>query len=569
MKKITFLLVFLSLSILGYAQGPYDPPAGQIGSEAIAKDSIAIQSWATGIEIHKGFIQISAPNIYDQGSNYASFGSTSNALFAAEGNSNDIVSLGDSGYATLTFEHPIINGSGNDIAVFENSFSDTYLELGFVEVSSDGKHFSRFPTHSLTQFTMQVGGFGSIYATEIDGFAGKYRQGYGVGFDLSDLTDTTNIDLNNIRFVRIIDCIGSIDTVHSTYDSYGNIVNDPFPTPFWNSGFDLDAIGVIHQAPAFEISETDELPLSIDTYWNGSDLSGGFTSGIASFPNTYDTAYSSWSGFSYSNMRDDSTIGFVNQYSTISAGGMYAPDTGGTNYVVAWVALDWMSPTYDPIPNEVIWTDTSEHIVSGFYVTNSTWTYLSILNGDGVAKQFGGISGNDPDYYKLLIYGEKSDSSLTDTVEFYLADYRFSNNDSDYIIDAWTWVDLYELGEVEKLYFSVASSDVGSFGINTPTYFCMDNLMVYPSEDNTFIAENNNEIKVSVYPNPSNGKFRINTGTNDTYNIFVFDFNGRIVTQFNNADDQKYYNLNFLNPGMYILHIMNNDINGSTQIIVE
>lgn len=559
----------MCLSFLAYAQGPYDPPAGQIGSEAISKDSSAIQSWATGIEICRGPVKIDDPNIWDQGSNHASFGIASNALFAAEGNSNDIVSLGDSGYATLTFEHPIINGSGNDFAVFENSFSDTYLELGFVEVSSDGEHFSRFPTHSVTQFTMQIGGFGSLYATEIDGFAGKYRQGYGVGFDLNELTDTTNIDLNNIRFVRIIDCIGSIDTVHSTYDSYGNIVNDPFPTPFWNSGFDLDAIGVIHQAPAFEISETDELPLSLDTYWNGSDLSGGFNSGIATFINTYDTTFYSWLGFSYTNMRDDTTASWLNQYSAICAGGMYAPDSGGTNYIIGYMQPDFMSPTYDPIPAEITWTDTNAHIASGFYVCNSTMAYFSMLDGDAVAKQFGGASGNDPDYFKLLIYGERADSSITDTVEFYLADYRFADNTKDYIIDKWTWVDLMELGEVKKLWFSMASSDVGSYGINTPGYFCMDNLMVYPTEDNTFIAENNNENKVNVYPNPSNGQFRVNTGTNDAYNVFVLDFSGRIVAQFNNTDDQETYNLSHLNSGIYLLQITNNDINGSTQIIIE
>ncbi|PLW93174.1 MAG: hypothetical protein C0592_06890 [Marinilabiliales bacterium] len=570
MKKLTLLLAFVSLNILVFAQGPYDPPAGQAGSEAISKDSSAIQSWATGIEIHKGYIQISNPNLWNQGSNYASFGTASNALFEAEGNSNDIVSMGDSGVATLTFAYPIVNGPGKDFVVFENSFSDTYLELGFVEVSSDGEHFARFPAHSLTQYTMQIGAFGSVYASEIDGFAGKYRQGYGVGFDLDSLADTTNIDMNNIRFVRIIDCIGAVDTTHSTYDAYGNIVNDPFPTPFWNSGFDLDGVGVINQGiVAYEISETDELPLGFDSFWNGSDLSGGFSSGIAYFPNFYDTAYYSWSGFSYSNMRDDSTIGYANQYSAISAGGMYAPDSGGTNYVVSWVSPDWMSPTFDPLANEVSWTDTSQHIVSGFYVTNSTWAYLAMLNGDGVSKQFGGTSGNDPDYYKLLIYGERADSSITDTVEFFLADYRFSNNDNDYIIDSWTWVDLYKLGEVKKLYFSVASSDVGTYGINTPTYFCMDNLMVYPANFSSDIAESNHSIDFTVYPNPSNGLFKIHSGENNNYDVFVYDLSGRMATHLSDVSDQHYFDFSHLDAGMYIMQLINDDFSGSAQIIIE
>jgi hypothetical protein len=55
-----------------------------------------------------------------------------------------------------------------------------------------------------------------------------------------------NLDINNITHVKIIDVIGNINEPYSSYDSQGNIINDPFPTPFETGGFDLDAIGVIH-----------------------------------------------------------------------------------------------------------------------------------------------------------------------------------------------------------------------------------------------------------------------------------------------------------------------------------
>ena len=166
---------------------------------------------------------------------------------------NGIVSLGDGGQAILKFENPIINGPGWDFAVFENSFSDTFLELGFVEVSSNGNDFFRFESTSLTQDTIQIDAFGSVIPEKINNLAGKYRANYGTPFELEELSLEQGLDINNITHIKIIDVIGSIDPNIGTYDFQNNLINDPFPTPFPSSGFDLDAVGVIHEQP-LEIS---------------------------------------------------------------------------------------------------------------------------------------------------------------------------------------------------------------------------------------------------------------------------------------------------------------------------
>ena len=570
MKKIVTFIAFLSLSIFCLAQGPYDPPANQLGSDAIHKDSSTIVSWASGAEINRGYIQINDTSIYESGSNKASFGYRSLALGQANGNSTEIISLGDSGIITLSFDYPIINGPGNDFVVFENALTDDFLELAFVEVSSDGHHFFRFPSHSLTQDSSQIGSFGALDATNLKNLAGKYRQGYGVGFDLNELSGNPNLDLNNVRLIRIIDVIGCINNPFASYDAFGNKINDPWPTPFNSSGFDLDAIGVINQGDAFSLSNIDEIPLAIDSYWNGSDLSAGFSSGLAYFNNEYDTSYFSWSGFSYSNMRDDSTTGWTNQYSVICAGGIHAPDSGGTNYVTAYIIADYMSPTYDPIPNIINWTDSSTHLVSGFYACNSTQTYLSMLNGDAVAKQFGGISGNDPDYFKLLIWGIATDSSITDTIEFYLADFRFTDNNKDYLVKDWQWVDLLELGEIIELFISVESSDVGTYGINTPTYFCMDNLTVYPGSGSTNLqelSEQNNEI--TVYPNPCSDQFKIRCNSSETFQIDIFNMSAKLVYHEENISNNQSINISFLDPGIYIINILNAEFSSKELLIID
>ncbi|MBC9813605.1 T9SS type A sorting domain-containing protein [Crocinitomicaceae bacterium CZZ-1] len=228
-------LPFISLS------QSFAPPAGQPGSTAIHKDSSVFLAWATHCEVQRGYMNIEDPSL-----GYASFGNETDATGPAGGTTTSVVSLGDGGTATLTFDGPITNGNGPDFAVFENGLSDTFLEIGFVEVSSDGQHFVRFPAVSEVQTDTQIGGFGSVDCRYIHNFAGKYRVGYGTPFDLEDLKDSAGIDLNAVTHVRIVDAIGSIDPTYATYDSQGTIVNNLHPTPFESSGFDLDAVGLIH-----------------------------------------------------------------------------------------------------------------------------------------------------------------------------------------------------------------------------------------------------------------------------------------------------------------------------------
>ncbi|MEZ0007529.1 hypothetical protein ABH942_002911 [Flavobacterium sp. 28YEA47A] len=241
MKRILSLMSFMALSPV-LAQS-YAPEAGVAGSTAIEPNSQLFVAWATGVAVERGYINKANPSLVVSGSNRASAGIPENALGPANGS---IVSLGDEGSAILTFELPIINGPGFDFAVFENG-GPAFLELGFVEVSSDGINFFRFPAHSQTQTATQIGTFGTPSAPFLNNLAGKYGS-KGTPFDLTDIPDNPLLDKNKITHVKVIDVVGSIDPSYATYDSYGNAVNDSFPTPFNSGGFDLDAVGVIHQS---------------------------------------------------------------------------------------------------------------------------------------------------------------------------------------------------------------------------------------------------------------------------------------------------------------------------------
>ena len=239
---------FILVPFITMAQGSFAPDADTPGTTAIASDSSVFVLWATECELVRGYEDIAVlPQVE------ASYGEAANAI--GEPGANGLVSLGDAGTATLAFSEPIGNGPGWDFAVFENSFSNTYLEFGFVEVSSDGLNYVRFPSMSEIQTATQIGSFGETDATLVNNLAGKYRVLFGTPFDLEELKEIPNLNVNAITHVRIVDVVGTIDPAYAAYDSEGTIVNDPYPTPFESSGFDLDAVGVIHTASSLSISE--------------------------------------------------------------------------------------------------------------------------------------------------------------------------------------------------------------------------------------------------------------------------------------------------------------------------
>lgn len=242
MKKLLSILLVV-LPLLSMAQ--FAPPAGQEGSTAINADNPAFVAWATGCVVERGPMRIDKPE-----NGLASYGEEADALGKAD--DTLLVSLGDGGNAVLTFASPIYDGPGPDFAVFENPLKyaqDTtlyFLELAFVEVSSDGEHFVRFPAISLIPEETQVGTFACVDPRLVHNLAGKYAPHYGTPFDLEELPNDPLLDKNRITHVRVVDVVGTIKPEYATYDSEGHIINDPWPTPFNSSGFDLDAVGVIH-----------------------------------------------------------------------------------------------------------------------------------------------------------------------------------------------------------------------------------------------------------------------------------------------------------------------------------
>lgn len=236
----------------------FAPAQDKPGTTAMHADSSAFVGWATGCVVESGPMNITNPGAGMAGQGWPA----SNVIGAPEG-TYGVTCLGDGGMATVTFASPICNRPGPDFAVFENGFANAqntdlwFLELGFVEVSSDGENFFRFPAISMVQTETQIGGMGCIDPSQIHNLASKYGAMYGTPFDLDEVPDNPLLDKENITHVRIVDVVGNINPDYCTYDSEGHIINDPWPTPFASCGMDLDAVGVIHDVAHFSVAENE------------------------------------------------------------------------------------------------------------------------------------------------------------------------------------------------------------------------------------------------------------------------------------------------------------------------
>lgn len=175
-------------------------------------------------------------------------------------------------------------------------------------------------------------------------------------------------------------------------------------------------------------------------------------------------------GLAISQWNEQTTAGYLNQCSVFY--GNENQKNGGNNnsatFAVSYSPSFGQSGAYMYFQTEGI-----EYEIDHAYLTNNTYAVLSMKNGDGFAKAF---SYENKDWFKLTIQGVNVAGETTGEVEFYLADFR--TQDAGGILTEWKRIDLTPLGKVHRLNFSMTSSDGEGMWINTPTYFCMDDIAI-------------------------------------------------------------------------------------------
>lgn len=293
----------------------------------------------------------------------------------------------------------------------------------------------------------------------------------------------------------------------------------------------------------------EDLPLPTEKYWNGSDGSGHFSTGGLTFYNNYNEAWASWVGFSYSAVTDTITSDWSNQYSAITGTGVGNSEKYGVCYASGTTRIKLETPDS----------------LKGFYVTNSTYSYHTIKYGNDFSKKFGGVSGTDPDYFSLIIYGLGAEGDTTGQVVFRLADFTSDNPEEDYILKTWEWVGLDSLGVVSELHFAMESTDNSSWGMNNPAYFCIDNFNI--REVITSVNPKEKEkLQTVAWPNPFSDQLSVKLPTGE-FDLTITDLYGRVVRKTREQGNETIVinGMEGIAPGIYLLQLTNQS--GQTQVI--
>ena len=288
----------------------------------------------------------------------------------------------------------------------------------------------------------------------------------------------------------------------------------------------------------------ESFSISVDNALNGQSVNGGFQADVIFLPNVYDPAYDFWSGWSISSFTDKTTPGYSNQYSAIVGSGV----GGSKNYATSFVLEE----------TKIIINNNESNLILGLYVTNGTYPFFSIRDGDAFAKKFGGETGNDPDFFLLTIKSYLNDDLSQDSINFYLADFRFSDNSQDYIVDDWRYVDLSSFGMADSLSFSLSSSDVGFFGMNTPAYFCIDNVI---TDQKSTINIHEHQLNLSIFPNPVNNELTIEFSSLKKREIYISNQLGKIMYSDEVKNESVHIDTHDLIDGFYFIKIIEGESN--------
>jgi hypothetical protein len=161
----------------------------------------------------------------------------------------------------LGFATDIADGTGADFVVFGNAFdlngeNSVFAKLAYVEVSSDGVNFVRFPSvDTNAKPTTTSWPYMTSDPTKVYNLFGKtsnsYGSSWGVPFDLAQLATSPQaiagtLDLQHVRYVRLVAVVGN----GSSKDAYGHTIYSPWLTT-GSPGPEVQAVGVLHAPASF------------------------------------------------------------------------------------------------------------------------------------------------------------------------------------------------------------------------------------------------------------------------------------------------------------------------------
>jgi hypothetical protein len=214
---------------------------------------------------------------------------------------------------------------------------------------------------------------------------------------------------------------------------------------------------------------------------SGASRVSAFVSRGASFSNWYDRGWFAWTGFAITSVNDPTPSDPVydNQYSAAAG-----PAFAGDRYAIGYRSSYGITPVID-LP--------TGYAPTSVRATNTTYAKATIETGfQSYSRRFGDdpatpgvIETNYPDLFSVFFTGyseTNATGSPVGSVEFVLADYRFEDDAADYIVDAWTAVNLSSLAGSRSIALTWFTTDTSTYDgvtyLNTPTYVAIDDLVL-------------------------------------------------------------------------------------------
>lgn len=129
--------------------------------------------------------------------------------------------------------------------------------------------------------------------------------------------------------------------------------------------------------------------------------------------------------------------------------------------------------------NSAVSGNDKEAYFESVYINNTTYTYLTMLNGGPYASA---LNSSNKGWFKVQFIAFE-DNDPTDKpvgyVEAYLANFDESlAGGYEGIVNEWIQVDLSSLPETSILVINFVGSDSGEYGLNTPGYCALDNFEI-------------------------------------------------------------------------------------------
>ena len=235
---------------------------------------------------------------------------------------------------------------------------------------------------------------------------------------------------------------GSLTNVQWTYTFEVTSTDNFTKEGYWINCYDTN-LKSIQYAPNLTISHTAQ----VDTY-----------EGVE---------YKSWYGFCPTRSKDNTDQGvsgdwIAHQWGSITGGG----SDGSLDYLLAyWDTREPLASAGEAVPENpscaMVLSTAGTSTPLSVRITNSAYGFYAMLNGTNYNLPF-----SSTDWCKVIFYGV-NDGQRVSKVEHYLAkDGKIANT--------WETVDLTPLGNVRAVYMQMESSQTGMWGMNNPSFFCLD-----------------------------------------------------------------------------------------------